>query len=131
MSDQGRAALDLCPTSFDKIELAVMLHARLVDQSRFSVVLDGIPDPAERDNVWARITSAKKAPHLYGAGAASAAAAAGSPSALRTRSSNVALTRTASSTGGGTGLGVNSPTRTSTLSRPAKPAAAADAPLSP
>ncbi|GFR52966.1 hypothetical protein Agub_g15643, partial [Astrephomene gubernaculifera] len=60
-SEQGRQLLDLIPSSFDKVEVAVLLHGRLIDQNRFSYMLEGLESPSDRDNVWHRITALKKA----------------------------------------------------------------------
>ncbi|GLI66393.1 hypothetical protein VaNZ11_010185 [Volvox africanus] len=59
-ADQGRQLIDSIPSSFDKVEMAVLLHGRLIDQNRFSYVLEGLETQADRDNVWHRITVQKK-----------------------------------------------------------------------
>ncbi|EFJ51670.1 hypothetical protein VOLCADRAFT_87345 [Volvox carteri f. nagariensis] len=63
-SDQGRQLIDAIPSSFDKLEAAVLLHGRLIDQNRFSFVLEGLESQADRDNVWHRISVQKKKPAL-------------------------------------------------------------------
>ncbi|KAG2494568.1 hypothetical protein HYH03_007334 [Edaphochlamys debaryana] len=59
-AEQGRQLVDALPSSFDKIEVAVLLHGRLIDQNRFSYMLEGLESQADRDNVWHRITALKK-----------------------------------------------------------------------
>ncbi|GLC45917.1 hypothetical protein PLESTF_000712100 [Pleodorina starrii] len=59
-ADQGRQLLDAVPSSFDKVEVAVLLHGRLIDQNRFSYVLEGLESQPDRDNVWHRITVQKR-----------------------------------------------------------------------
>ena len=38
----------------------MLLHGRLIDQNRFSVMLEALECTTDRDNVWHRITVAKK-----------------------------------------------------------------------
>ncbi|KXZ52939.1 hypothetical protein GPECTOR_8g314 [Gonium pectorale] len=59
-SAQGRQVLAAIPSAFDKIEVAVLLHGRLIDQNRFSHILETLESQADRDNVWHRITQLKK-----------------------------------------------------------------------
>jgi hypothetical protein len=55
--------------------VAVLLHGRLVDQPRFSAMLEGL-DPAARDNVWHRITAIRRTQSLARAGPAARTAMA-------------------------------------------------------
>ncbi|GAX80847.1 hypothetical protein CEUSTIGMA_g8282.t1 [Chlamydomonas eustigma] len=59
-SDQGREVLDVLPTTFDKVEAATVLHSKLIDQNRFSHVLESLDCHTDRENVWHRITAVKK-----------------------------------------------------------------------
>ncbi|PNW78330.1 hypothetical protein CHLRE_09g401650v5 [Chlamydomonas reinhardtii] len=78
-SEQGRQLIDAIPSSFDKVEVSVLLHGRLIDQNRFSFMLEGLESQADRDNVWHRITAMKKSAsklHPSGSRAASRGGAA-------------------------------------------------------
>ena len=43
-----------------QVEAATVLHSKLIDQNRFSVMLEALDCQADRDNVWHRITLMKK-----------------------------------------------------------------------
>eukprot|EP00195_Chlamydomonas_chlamydogama_P007852 CAMPEP_0202893312 /NCGR_PEP_ID=MMETSP1392-20130828/2916_1 /ASSEMBLY_ACC=CAM_ASM_000868 /TAXON_ID=225041 /ORGANISM="Chlamydomonas chlamydogama, Strain SAG 11-48b" /LENGTH=217 /DNA_ID=CAMNT_0049577599 /DNA_START=146 /DNA_END=796 /DNA_ORIENTATION=- len=51
-SEQGRSILELLATGFDKVEVATLLHGRLIDQNRFSLMLEALDCGEDRDNVW-------------------------------------------------------------------------------
>jgi len=59
-SDQVREVLDVLSTTFDKVEAATVLHSKLIDQNRFSHVLESLDCHTDRENVWHRITAVKK-----------------------------------------------------------------------
>ncbi|KAG1673259.1 hypothetical protein FOA52_002539 [Chlamydomonas sp. UWO 241] len=65
-SDQGRKLLQQLPTAFDVVEAATVLHPRLIDQNRFSNMLEVLDCQTDRDNVWHRITTAKRGTKLNG-----------------------------------------------------------------
>lgn len=43
-----------------QVEAATVLHSRLIDQNRFSYMLEALDCPADQENVWHRITLLKK-----------------------------------------------------------------------
>jgi hypothetical protein len=43
-----------------QVEAARILHARLVDQNHFNLVLEALDCDDDRENVWARISQLKK-----------------------------------------------------------------------
>ncbi len=45
-----------------QVEAATVLHGKLIDQTLFSCMLEALECPADRDNVWHRITLMKKQP---------------------------------------------------------------------
>uniref|UniRef100_A0A7S3QS32 DUF4476 domain-containing protein n=1 Tax=Dunaliella tertiolecta TaxID=3047 RepID=A0A7S3QS32_DUNTE len=60
-SSQGTEVMRTLPTTFEKVDAAVLLHGRLVDQTSFSQMLENADCQGDKDNIWHRITSLRKA----------------------------------------------------------------------
>lgn len=45
--------------TFDKMDIAVALHQRLIDQTAFAKLLSCLECQEDRDNVWHRILTSK------------------------------------------------------------------------
>ena len=56
---QGAELMLTLDNEFDKVDVAVALHGRLVDQTAFTRVLDTLECTEDRENVWHRVGAAK------------------------------------------------------------------------
>ncbi|GMH33757.1 hypothetical protein BSKO_01591 [Bryopsis sp. KO-2023] len=57
---QGQRIVQAMDNSFDKVEAALLLHAKLIDVSHFQTVLDALECQEDRENVWHRINIMRK-----------------------------------------------------------------------
>jgi len=65
-ADQGRILLESLSDSFERVEAAVQLHQRLIDQNRFTWMIDALDCQADRDNVWHRVTQIRRRVSIIG-----------------------------------------------------------------
>ena len=56
---QGLELMKTVDSTFDKMDVAVALHHRLIDQTAFASLLACLECAEDRDNVWHRILSIK------------------------------------------------------------------------
>ncbi|KAA6425716.1 MAG: hypothetical protein FRX49_04091 [Trebouxia sp. A1-2] len=56
---QGTMLMDTVDNTFDKMDVAVALHHRLIDQTEFATLLCCLECQEDRDNVWHRILASK------------------------------------------------------------------------
>jgi len=56
---QGTTLMGTVDNTFDKMDVAVALHHRLIDQTEFATLLCCLECQEDRDNVWHRILASK------------------------------------------------------------------------
>ena len=56
---QGSTLMGTVDNTFDKIDVAIALHNRLIDQTEFATLLCCLECEEDRDNVWHRILTNK------------------------------------------------------------------------
>lgn len=56
---QGTSLMGTVDNTFDKMDVAVALHHRLIDQTEFATLLCCLDCQEDRDNVWHRILASK------------------------------------------------------------------------
>ncbi len=56
---QGTSLMGTVDNTFDKMDVAVALHHRLIDQTEFATLLCCLECQEDRDNVWHRILASK------------------------------------------------------------------------
>lgn len=56
---QGSTLMGTVDNTFDKMDVAIALHHRLIDQTQFATMLCCLECEEDRDNVWHRILTSK------------------------------------------------------------------------
>ena len=56
---QGSTLMGTVENTFDKMDVAIALHHRLIDQTQFATLLCCLECEEDRDNVWHRILTNK------------------------------------------------------------------------
>ena len=59
MMMQGTTLMGTVSNTFDKMDVAIALHHRLIDQTEFATLLCCLECEEDRDNVWHRILTNK------------------------------------------------------------------------